>query len=174
MTLRLSAWANSVGWSPTNKYCFIATQDSVLTIIDTSSQKILSVNLYHAPICHIIPQTDNSLFVIGFDRHIYEYSEDQNSGDNWTWSCKRNITGGLYPVKRTPTTNDNKVITVNEQKGSIMDMMKKFEVGQKKQSLVITSTNNQNIHSAPINSAIVTDNSMVTCDNAGFLKIWKF
>jgi len=175
MTIRLSAWATSVGWSPSNLYGFVATQDSIMTVIDTSSQNIASVYLYHSPICHFVPITDTSLFVIGFDRHIYEYSEDEKSEDNWLWTCKRNITGGIYPVKKTPTVDNKSKPIIEQRSGSIMDVMKKFEVGtQKKQSLIITSTNNQNIHSAQINSAIVTNDSLVTTDNAGFLKIWKY
>lgn len=175
MSIRVNAWVNAVSWSPSNSYCFIATQDSVMTVVNTSSQNIISVNLYHSPICYFVPVSDSSVFAISFDRHIYEYTEEekQNKEENsQNWICKRNITGGIYPVRRTPTETGAKSVT--ETKTSIMDVMKKFEVGnQKKQSLIITSTSNQNIHSAQVNSANLVNGTIVTTDYAGFLKLWK-
>ncbi len=176
MTIPVSAWVNCVDWSPSNSFCFIATQDSVMTVVDTSSQKIASVYLYHSPITLFVPITDTSIYVVGFDRQIYEYLEDENSrkdDSNWTWVCKRNITGGLYPLKKTPTQENQPKSIIETRSASIVDMMKKFEIGQKKNSLIITSTNTLNIHSAQINSASYINDSIVTTDYAGFLKIWK-
>jgi hypothetical protein len=177
MSIRLNAWANTVAWSPSNLFCFIATQDSVMTVVDTSSQKIASVYLYHAPICQFVPASETSVYVIGFDRHIYEYTEDDNLANedaNTTWICKRNISGGIYPVKKTPTTESQSKSIVETKSASIMDVMRKFDGGlQKKQSLVITSNNNQNIHSAQVNSANLANDTIVTTDYAGFLKLWK-
>ena len=176
MSIRVNAWVNAVSWSPSNLYCYIATQDSVMTVVNTSSQNSINVNLYHSPICYFVPVSDYSVYAISFDRHIYEYTEDEKLNkeeNNFNWVCKRNITGGIYPVRKTPTTETGSK-SVSETKTSIMDVMKKFEAGnQKKQSLIITSTSNQNIHSAQVNSANLVNDTIVTTDYAGFLKLWK-
>ena len=177
MTITVSAWVNCVEWSLSDLYCFIATQDSVLTIVDTSSKKLVSLNLFHSPICFFMPSTDNSLFAVGFDRHIYEYALDADSSkenSNSAWACKRNITGGPYPVNKTPPLDNSTKSVIETKSSSIMEVMKKFEGAQKRNSLIITSTNTQNIHAAPISSVNLNNGMIITTDYAGFLKTWKF
>ena len=177
MSIPVSAWVNSVEWSPSDLYCFIATQDSILTIVNNSSQKIASMNLFHSPICFFMPSTDYSLFAVGFDRHIYEYVLDGDlakENPNSTWVCKRNITGGSYPVNKTPQLDYVSKSVIETKSSSIMEVMKKFEGAQKRNSQIITSTNTQNIHAAPISSVNSNSDLIITTDYAGFLKTWKF
>jgi len=81
MTFSLNAWVNGVCWSPSNKFCFAATHDAIITVINIAENKKDSIYLNHSAASSIIPISDGEIYVISFDRHIYKYSLDSNTGE---------------------------------------------------------------------------------------------
>lgn len=159
---------NAVNWSPSGNSCFIATHDSVLTIIDNVNNTQSSVNLTHSSGSHIIAVSDTQIYVVGFDRHIYLY---ENSGDKWAF--KKCLT------KETPLLDQGRgssVVIEPTVGGGIAERLKQFGGGAavKKTSIVVTSQVQKNIHSANINSAYLINNKYIaTTDYAGFVKFWN-
>jgi hypothetical protein len=43
----------------------------------------------------------------------------------------------------------------------------------KKQSIIVGSANQKNIHSSNINSYAISNNQLITSDLTGFVKVWK-
>jgi hypothetical protein len=168
MNFPLSGWVNSVNWSPSGNYAYIATHDAGLTIVDTKNKSSSTIYVSHSPISSIIPISDNLICVVGFDRHIYQYCLN----DNLTWTYKKCLTkeDSLPQI----VTRD----AISEPfSSSIQDRLKQFQGGfgqSKKQSFAITTTSQKNIHSANINSVnLVSGKSLITSDFAGFVKVWN-
>ncbi len=162
-TFSLSAWINAVAWSPSNKFVFIASHDSILTIYNIQKSLESSISLIHSPISHIIPISDSSILTIGYDRNIYQYECDSNE----TWSLKKSLTKDSV----------NPLLSANSSEGSmsIHDRVKQLTGGlQKKQSLIVTSAVQRNIHSCSVNSANLFGSTLITSDYAGFVKMWNF
>jgi len=58
--------------------------------------------------------------------------------------------------------------------GSVANRLRMFNnVVSKKQSIIIGSVNQKNIHSSNINSFAVNQNNLITSDLSGFVKVWK-
>ena len=58
--------------------------------------------------------------------------------------------------------------------GSVANRLKMFNnTINKKQSIVVGSANQKNIHSSNINSFAVSNNQLITSDLSGFVKVWK-
>ena len=179
MTVSLSGWVNNVAWSPNSKFAFVATHDANLTVINTETKTNSTINLKHSPINFIIPVNNNSICVISFDRHIYQYVLDTNTN---TWSYKKCITkedsspSGL-PSSLSSISNTSTRPSISSEGGmgsNIQERLKQLQGLQKKQSLIVTTTVQRNIHSANVNSAnLVNERFIVTSDYAGFIKIWN-
>lgn len=161
MSLTMGGWVNFTCWSPSSKYCFIASHDAMMNVINTSDQSVEKVYLSHSPLSFIIPVSDTLIYGVGYDRHIYQYGY---SDDSKSWVLTKTIT----------KQDENKVgSTESTGTGSVLERLKKFEGGYgKKQSLIVTTTVQNNIHSANINSANLVNGNIVTSDYAGFIKIW--
>lgn len=43
----------------------------------------------------------------------------------------------------------------------------------KKQSIIVNTVNQKNIHSSNINSFAISNNQLITSDLSGFVKVWK-
>jgi len=56
--------------------------------------------------------------------------------------------------------------------GSIVTKLRMFNQTAKKQSIMIGSANNRNIHGSSINSYCIIKDQMVTTDASGFVKVW--
>lgn len=168
MSFPLSGWINSLSWSPSGKYAFIASHDAGLTIVDTKNKSYSTLYVSHSPISSIIPISDNLICVVGFDRHIYQYSLN----DNLIWAYKNCLT----KEDSLPQTVTRGAIS-EPISSSIQDRLKQFQGGfgqSKKQSIAITTTSQKNIHSANINSVnLVSGKSLITSDFAGFVKVWN-
>lgn len=160
MTVSVSAWVNYLAWSPSNNYIFIATHDSVLTVINNSDQSTLNINLSHSPVAFILPISDSKIYLVGYDRHIYLYESDSNCN---SWVLNRCLTKETNPTKNEQTTT-----------GGLIDKIKNFEGGsQKRQSLNTSSTVQKNFHNSNISSAHICGNYLITTDFTGFVKTWN-
>jgi len=162
MSFNLSAWVNAVAWSPSSNFCFLSTHDSVLTVVDNLKQTKVTVNLSHSPITSIVPVSDKLIYAVAYDRHIYEYELT-----NGEWLIKRTITkDGGTPSGATTESSGNVGVAA---------MLSKFQGGtQKKQSVLVTSTVQKNIHSSTVNSmSLFNNNIIVTSDYTGFVKMWN-
>ena len=94
---------------------------------------------------------------------------DQNE-----WKLSRSITkSSIVPN----SSNETIQMSLSQQTtgSSIQDRLKHFQGGAaKKQSLIVTTSAQKNIHSASINSLYnINDLFLVTSDYAGFVKIWN-
>lgn len=81
MSLTLNAWVNSVCWSPSNKFCFAATHDAVISVFNNAENKKDFIYLNHSAASSIVPISDEEFLAICFDRHVYKYKFDSNSGE---------------------------------------------------------------------------------------------
>jgi hypothetical protein len=81
ISFTLNAWINSVCWSPSNKFCFATTHDAIITVINNAENKKDSIYLNHSAASSIVPVSDEEIYVICFDRHIYKYTLDSTSGE---------------------------------------------------------------------------------------------
>ncbi len=136
-----------------------------MTILNTSKDSETSIYLTHSPVQHIIPLSDNSILTIGFDRNIYQY--DCDSSENWAF--KRSLTKDDSNPLLQATSNVG-----GEISASIQERLKQFGEGlQKKQSMIVTSNVQRNIHLANVNSASLSGNNLITSDYAGFVKVWN-
>ncbi len=81
MSFTLNAWVNNVCWSPSNKSCFAATHDAVISVINNAENKKHTIYLNHSAASYILPISDEEIYVICFDRHIYNYKLDDTSGE---------------------------------------------------------------------------------------------
>jgi hypothetical protein len=79
MTFSLNAWVNSVCWSPSNRFCFASTHDSIITVIDVAGNKKESIYLNHSPALSIVCLSDDEILAICYDRHIYKYKLNANT-----------------------------------------------------------------------------------------------
>jgi WD40 repeat protein len=157
----LGAWVNNVAWGKDNKTLFILSHDSIMTIVSCPEKTTITVNLKHSPGTFIIPIMDESIYLVSFDRHIYQYVKQDDS-----WIKKKSLTKDESLLEAKPATQD-------PTSGGVADKIKMMQVFQKKQSLVITSTAQKNTHMANINYAENFGDFIVTADYAGFVKIWN-
>lgn len=57
--------------------------------------------------------------------------------------------------------------------GSIVSKLRMFNQTAKKQSIIVGSTNQKNIHNSNINSYCLIKDQIVTTDMSGFVKVWN-
>lgn len=58
--------------------------------------------------------------------------------------------------------------------GSVANRLRMFNNSlNKKQSIIVGSVNQKNIHSSNINSFAISKNELITSDLSGFVKVWK-
>ncbi len=152
-----------MSWSPSNKYVFIATHDAVLTVYNVIKNTEVTIGLIHSPISQIVPISDSSFIAVAYDRNIYQYECDSND----LWAIKRSLTKESNPVSSSITTQSEGTSM------SVQDRVKQFGALQKKQSLIVTSSIQFNIHRANVNSAVFDGKNLLTSDYAGFVKSWN-
>lgn len=157
------SWVNTVNWNQSGTLCYAGAQNSNIYLIDPLQNKCDVLPLTHSAPTMIIPKGDDSIYVVGFDREIYLY---QKEGDKW--AMKKRITDDGSKGK-TGATGISGV-----SGGGVAERLKAFGSAgvKKKQSLVFTTDQNENIHPTTINSLIFKDNKIITSDYAGFVKFW--
>lgn len=135
-------------------------------IINNSDGSNSTIYLTHSPLSHLVPLSNTQVYGIGFDRHIYLYEEKDNE-----WKFAKSITKETSSTPAQSTSN----VVADSVSGSIQDRLRQFQGGfQKKQSLIVTTSVQKNIHSANINSVnVFADKFLVTSDYAGFVKVWN-
>jgi len=160
------AWVNDVVFSPNGKYSFAGSHNSTLSIIKSEGTELQIINLPHSPISKIIPINDETIIVIGYDRHFYKYS---CSNVMKKWSFVNSIT--KVELNQPTETEEKKDETV-----SFKDKLGVFKNVSKKVSLIVTTNKNgsKNIHSANISAFNLISNNLVTADLAGYIKLWPF
>jgi hypothetical protein len=60
-----------------------------------------------------------------------------------------------------------------QETSGIANKLKMFNIQPKKQSIVVGSNNQKNIHCSNINSSHIYKNQLITSDLSGFVKVWK-
>lgn len=80
MTISLSGWVNAVAWSPSNNFLFTAGHDGIITVVNSKDQTTVPINVKHSPANFIVPISDTLFYAVSFDRHIYQYELDSQSG----------------------------------------------------------------------------------------------
>lgn len=159
MNFSLGAWVNNVCWSPSNNFAFVATHDSIISVLNTKGNTKDSIYLNHSPASSIVSLSDTEILVISFDRHIYRYKLE---GEEWK-------------MIKAITKDEEKKDEGKKEGNSMADRMKMFTQSAKKQSLQTGSSSNaKNIHKSQINSSVVSKDGLITSDFTGFIKIWKY
>jgi actin related protein 2/3 complex subunit 1A/1B len=77
MTIKADAWVNDVCWSKSGNFCFAATHDAIVYVIDNKQKNYNIIYLNHSPFSNIVALSDNSFIGVSFDRHIYIYEKEE-------------------------------------------------------------------------------------------------
>lgn len=159
------AWVNDVAFSPSGNYAFAGSHNSTLSIVNCRENNVEILNLPHSPIAKIVPLNDETIIVIGFDRHFYKYS---SNNPEKKWKFISSLT--KFDLNKLTSELEEK----KEEASSFKDRLGVFKNLNKKTSLLVTSNKNEtkNIHLANISSTTVISNNLVTADLAGYIKLW--
>lgn len=133
-------------------------------VIDNSTLTSKIINLKHNACSRVIPISDTKLFLISFDRQIFQY---ELINDKWT-----NTKVLTDPVEDKSSQNE----VQNSIAGSVASRAMMFGQGTMKKSSLLPNIVKvkSNIHKANICSVAVRENQLITCDLAGFIKTWDF
>jgi hypothetical protein len=159
------AWVNDVAFSPSGNFAFAGSHNSTLSIVNCRENNVETLNLSHSPIAKIVPLNDETIIVIGFDRHFYKYS---SNNPEKKWKFMNSLT--KFDLNKLTSDLEEK----KEEATSFKDRLGVFKNLNKKTSLIVTSNKNEtkNIHLANISSTSVISNNLVTADLAGYIKLW--
>ena len=72
------------------------------------------------------------------------------------------------------TKNENEKVESTDSGNAVSNRLKMFQQSAKKQSVVVSSSNSKNIHNSLINSCTFSKDGLITSDNTGFIKVWKY
>lgn len=157
------AWVNCVMFMPSGKYSFAGSHNSTLSIIRSEGALVQTLNLSHSPAARILALDQESIMVIGYDRHFYKYSCANQSKK---WKYVSSITKN--DMNKTNIDTSEK----KEDGASFKDKIGVFKSLLKKTSLVVTTTKNaKNIHFLNICSASIIANRLITADLVGYIKL---
>lgn len=159
------SWLISCNWSLDGKYAYAASQGGYVNVIEKEAKKVTQIPIPDSPIAFILPVNNNSFYAVGYNREIYLYEE--SSGN---WKMTKEIT-----KKEGKEENKPKTVDVGGSGGGVAAALRRFQNQgmKKKESLVITTPQNENLHAAMISSVSIKGNTMITTDLAGFVKYWK-
>lgn len=133
-------------------------------VIDNSNLTSKIENLKHNACSKVIPISDTKIFLVSFDRQIFQY---ELINDKWT-----NTKTLTDPVEESVPQND----VQSAMAGSVASRAMMFGQNTMKKSSLLPNTIKvkSNIHKANICSVAVKENQLITCDLAGFIKTWDF
>jgi actin related protein 2/3 complex subunit 1A/1B len=159
------AWVNDVAFSPSGNFAFAGSHNSTLSVVNCREKTVETLNLTHSPIAKIVPLNDETIIVIGFDRHFYKYS---SNNPEKKWKFMNSLT--KFDLNKLTSDLEEK----KEEATSFKDRLGVFKNLNKKTSLIVTSNKSEtkNIHLANICSTTVISNNLVTADLAGYIKLW--
>lgn len=158
---RANTWITSVDWNLSGAYGIAACQNATVAVIDWKEQNHNLINLEHSPANIILPNGEESFYLVCYDRNIHEYELKDGK-----WQKKRTIT---EDKKTAAGTTGPKAGT------SVADRLKKFQTMgmQKKENLLVTAKSSSNTHKSLIISSVTKDKTMITTDVSGFIKYWN-
>ena len=158
------SWLINCNWSLDGKYAYTSCQGGYVYVIQFNEKKEDKICISQSPISMIIPKGNNAFYAVGYNREIYLYEEE-----NGQWVMKKQIT------KKEKPKEEKKNNTPMGGSGGVAAALKRFQNQgmKKKESLVVTTEQNENLHATNISSFAIKDNQIITSDLAGFVKYWE-
>ena len=158
------SWLINCNWSLDGKYAYSSCQGGYVYVIQFNEKKKDKICISQSPISMIIPKGNNAFYAVGYNREIYLYEEE-----NGQWVMKKQIT------KKEKPKEEKKNNTPMGGSGGDAAALKRFQNQgmKKKESLVVTTEQNENLHATNISSFAIKDNQIITSDLAGFVKYWE-